>query len=1473
MKNKTFNLSSRCIAFFLSLLMIMSCFTAVTFSSSAAEPETPASQTGTSFKDGIYTITVNADSLFEMYDNKSLSAENLKEVIPSELLDAVTTNGSAYDKLLSILRTYFTLAAGENGENLYDIFPVDMTVDHLVDGNDPILWNMITKEDLVANIDFELVFGKLDASDFERIVNSTEVVKIAIDSGLLTDEMAETLIDDLKTNNKTEYDKLIADGTLSEDVTNAQDAFERIGAEKALELWGFEKISETVGMNNLATNDAIIDCVDITELLHIISEKELLLDCINAKNIAKVLDKGKLIEEISKYIIKFSESISVNGVEVYTIYTSKIDVNLLTQVVTEAMPTFDKLANDPENAFSFVVDWKLNEDQIDPASTNASYAFGLNVKLVGDTERVASISDKLSEYISIRNIGDSTSISLNIPPKVASMFLKAVNSDKLPDELKSKLLSYMDMELTEENINSIIADFTVEEIATIIENTDFTLALDVVDAANGLYPGAYDRAVAMAERAVGAMTFDRLAVVAGILGIENIENKLDSKEEQYNKLLDKVLDRIDMFTEDELREALENGTFGDYNTLLAEDVRSNASALNAIRDYMSSTVTKVFDYVPEGLTDVKLSDFYTSQGQFAIDKEIKYDIGPKLEELLSSKLSPEIADYAMDFLTNTEINRKFTVDVSVGNMYLATFKDESGKVLFTTYLPAGADINSVLDAPELGGVTEWTYDGKTVATKMPDRDTVFVKFDPNHVCNMVFVKTVAPTCTQYGYDLYVCNCFVEEYRNIVPALGHDVSEHWTIIKYPTKTTTGIAHKSCEREGCDYVADDFLLPMLPDATNDFYTVTINLNDNCTNREIVYDFKIDTDEFSYTVKAPVEHIWSEWTITNPNIFDEGEKVRHCTVCNAEDIETISKLDQDQYNLKFDIDGKTITVTGMFAVGMEHKLDVKDLSAEFSKDQWLEENGAVGIANIDMLHVYDITLDTPTGFYDHEKGLRVSIPIESQYAEKEIVIFHKKADDTIEKFSVEDGNLDINTDGEYPVAVFKVTSFSPFLVGKTHEHTYAADSWTVVEYPTLTKTGLIQRVCTGDATHIETYELPVLNTTDYQYSVIKAPDCENKGTGAYVFTTEDGQKLTFNVDLEASGHAWGEWTVSKIPTTEAEGELERVCPNGNTHKETHILPKLNDNDYQRTVITAASCMTTGEAKYTYTHDGKTFEFKATIPAIGHHDWDEWKVNVAPTLTSGGSLKKECKTDATHTEIHDLPALNKTDYTYKVVKEPTATEDGSATYTYTHDGQTFVFEVDLPATGEPDKDNGFPWWIILLIILVIIIVVLIIFLINRNNDNNPPAEEPEEEPTPIVEPEPEPEVEEIPEPVVEPEPEPEPVVPIVEGPVDADKADEILPDEVAMETVVTVAGGHLGRKAIINIGDINDAFSEGETVTLAALKAKKLVPASAQRYKVLAFGFIDKALTIEAEEFSIQAVKMIQLTGGKVIKLHIEE
>ena len=98
----------------------------------------------------------------------------------------------------------------------------------------------------------------------------------------------------------------------------------------------------------------------------------------------------------------------------------------------------------------------------------------------------------------------------------------------------------------------------------------------------------------------------------------------------------------------------------------------------------------------------------------------------------------------------------------------------------------------------------------------------------------------------------------------------------------------------------------------------------------------------------------------------------------------------------------------------------------------------------------------------------------------------------------------------------------------------------------------------------------------------------------------------------------------------------------------------------------------------------------------------------------------------------------------------------------------------------------------------------------------------------------------------------------------IDAVHADELITDAAAEESIEVIKKSRSGKMVEVNLDDICANFEDGDVVTLEALKAKRLVNKAAGRLKVLANGTMTKALTVEADKFSLQAVKMITLAGG---------
>ncbi len=104
----------------------------------------------------------------------------------------------------------------------------------------------------------------------------------------------------------------------------------------------------------------------------------------------------------------------------------------------------------------------------------------------------------------------------------------------------------------------------------------------------------------------------------------------------------------------------------------------------------------------------------------------------------------------------------------------------------------------------------------------------------------------------------------------------------------------------------------------------------------------------------------------------------------------------------------------------------------------------------------------------------------------------------------------------------------------------------------------------------------------------------------------------------------------------------------------------------------------------------------------------------------------------------------------------------------------------------------------------------------------------------------------------------------------VSAKEADNILSDSIAESILkgLRCSNVYSGKKAIINTDTLSQHFNAGDVVTLQALKAKGLVQKSVGYVKVLARGTLNKPLTVSLQGYSISAVKMIVLTGGKITK-----
>lgn len=165
-------------------------------------------------------------------------------------------------------------------------------------------------------------------------------------------------------------------------------------------------------------------------------------------------------------------------------------------------------------------------------------------------------------------------------------------------------------------------------------------------------------------------------------------------------------------------------------------------------------------------------------------------------------------------------------------------------------------------------------------------------------------------------------------------------------------------------------------------------------------------------------------------------------------------------------------------------------------------------------------------------------------------------------------------------------------------SHQHTY--EDWKVKKDPTEDEEGVIQRVCSQNASHIEEQKLPKLNGQSYAYRVETPSTCSSKGEASYTYDLGD-QTLKFIVELGLASHSYGEWKMMLEPTKNTTGLLERVCSVNEQHKESFELPALNETDYTYSVE-PADCLLDGKEVYRYQKDQQNFKIELPIPSTGH-------------------------------------------------------------------------------------------------------------------------------------------------------------------------------------------------------------------------------------------------------------------------------
>ena len=101
---------------------------------------------------------------------------------------------------------------------------------------------------------------------------------------------------------------------------------------------------------------------------------------------------------------------------------------------------------------------------------------------------------------------------------------------------------------------------------------------------------------------------------------------------------------------------------------------------------------------------------------------------------------------------------------------------------------------------------------------------------------------------------------------------------------------------------------------------------------------------------------------------------------------------------------------------------------------------------------------------------------------------------------------------------------------------------------------------------------------------------------------------------------------------------------------------------------------------------------EEKVTATKLGHN-YSDWQITVQPTQTQVGLAEKVCERDSSHVETCELPILDKVNYVYSVVDNPTCEENGKESYVYTFGGEEIVVFVQVDSIGHDYDTPTYDW------------------------------------------------------------------------------------------------------------------------------------------------------------------------------------
>lgn len=501
-------------------------------------------------------------------------------------------------------------------------------------------------------------------------------------------------------------------------------------------------------------------------------------------------------------------------------------------------------------------------------------------------------------------------------------------------------------------------------------------------------------------------------------------------------------------------------------------------------------------------------------------------------------------------------------------------------------------------------------------------------------------NTVAPTCTEQGYTVYICDqdSALTEKRDYTNALGH-AWDAGTVTTAATCTKAGVKTYTCTRNGCTETKTEEIAAL--GHKWDDGTVTTHATCEAVGVKTYKCQNTGCTETKTEEIAALGHKWDDGVVTKEATYEEdGERTYTCqndkTHVHKEVIPALGytftetvvapTCTEDGYTLHTcnENPAKTYKDTPVPALGHQYKEVTTPATC-----------GALGsVDNVcercnDKQHVKNLPV---TGEHQWDEGVITKEPTATETGIK-----------------------------TYTCNVCKATKTEDIAKAHNHDYTRLGE---IIEGPYCETEGKRWMYCSYEGCNERVLmPVPAIGYHDWDTEhteCLKKATCTEKGTMRMHCKRDASHTMTY--DYGGTGHIWDEGVITTPPTYDEYGEKTLYCKNCNATKTEKVLP----TKYTFTVtVVPPTCTEDGYTMHKCNEDD-SFSYKDNIVhSTGHR---AAKRVIEPTCKEEGRTEIYCKVCGDVSSTFDFtPKKGHTWDNGVVTTEPTAEKEGVKTYTCT--------------------------------------------------------------------------------------------------------------------------------------------------------------------------------------------------------------